>query len=114
MPFRALFQARTGTWVEPSTFRKLAGLLPHMNESEVIVGIRTHSGEGQVVWSQRPLPLGHGRPVIVIDAFNNALLKCTHLILFGVGVEWNLINMFKQRSTECYYKIGIIIVNNLP
>jgi hypothetical protein len=25
LPFRALFQARTSTWVEPPTFRKLAG-----------------------------------------------------------------------------------------
>jgi hypothetical protein len=35
--------------VEPPTFRKLAGWLPHMKESKVPVGIRTHGGEGQVV-----------------------------------------------------------------
>jgi hypothetical protein len=27
------FRAQTGTWVEPRTFRKLAGLLPNMKES---------------------------------------------------------------------------------
>jgi hypothetical protein len=52
VPLRALFQARAGTWVEPPTFRKPAGWLPHMkdfNPSED----RTHSGEGPVISSQR-------------------------------------------------------------
>jgi hypothetical protein len=35
VPSRALFQARTGTRVEPPTFRKLAELLPRMKESKV-------------------------------------------------------------------------------
>jgi hypothetical protein len=32
VPLRALFQARAGTWVEPPTFRKPAGWLPHMKD----------------------------------------------------------------------------------
>jgi hypothetical protein len=38
MPFYAIFQALMGTWVEPTTFRKLAGKLPHMKESEILIG----------------------------------------------------------------------------
>jgi hypothetical protein len=49
VPFRALFQARTGTQVEPPTFRKVAGKLPHINfkESKVPFGIRTHRVRGK-------------------------------------------------------------------
>jgi hypothetical protein len=35
MPFRALFQVRTGTRVDQPTFRKLGGQLPDMKESNV-------------------------------------------------------------------------------
>ena len=45
----ALFLARAGTWVEPRTYRKLAGILPYMKKSKVPGGIRTHSGERQVI-----------------------------------------------------------------
>jgi hypothetical protein len=53
VPLWTLFQVRAGTWVEPPTFRKPAGWLPHMkdfNPSED----RTYSGEGPVISSQRP------------------------------------------------------------
>ena len=33
VPLCALFQARTGTWVEPLTFRNLPGQLPHVQDS---------------------------------------------------------------------------------
>jgi hypothetical protein len=49
VPFRALFQARTGTGVEQPTSRKLAGQLHHIKEYKVPLGIRTHNGEGQVL-----------------------------------------------------------------
>ena len=67
-----LFQTRAGTWVEPATFRKLAGYLPHMKEFAPF-GIRTHSSEGQVVRSQRRSPLGHGRPLYVFVTHKNIL-----------------------------------------
>jgi hypothetical protein len=54
-PLSALFQALTGTWVEPS-FCKLA----HMQESKVPGGIRPYSDEEKVVWSQQPDLGGHG------------------------------------------------------
>jgi hypothetical protein len=54
VPFHALFQAWTGTRVEPPTFSNLAGQLPNIKEFKVLFGFRTHSGEGQVVWSQHP------------------------------------------------------------
>jgi hypothetical protein len=44
---RALFQARAGTWVEPPTFHKPAGGLPHMKDFDPSED-RTHSGEGPV------------------------------------------------------------------
>jgi hypothetical protein len=53
VPLRALFQARAGTWVEPPTFRKPAGWLPHMKDFNLSEG-RTYSGEGPVISSQRP------------------------------------------------------------
>jgi hypothetical protein len=61
--FRALFKARTDTRVKPPTFCKLAGKLFRMKLFPV--GIRIHISEGQVFWSQQPLPLGHGRPRIL-------------------------------------------------
>jgi hypothetical protein len=48
---RALFQARA--WVEPPTFRKPAGWLPHMKDFDPSED-RTYSGEGPVISSQRP------------------------------------------------------------
>jgi hypothetical protein len=53
VPLRALFQARAGTWVEPPTFRKPAGWLPHMKDFDPSED-RTYSGEGPVISSQRP------------------------------------------------------------
>jgi hypothetical protein len=38
---------QTGTRVEPPTFCKLAGYLPHMKESNVPVGIRTKAVRGK-------------------------------------------------------------------
>jgi hypothetical protein len=32
VPLWALFQAQAGTWVEPPTFHKPAGWLPHMKD----------------------------------------------------------------------------------
>jgi hypothetical protein len=52
VPLRELFQARTGTWVEPPTFRKPAGWLPHMKDFDPSED-RTYSGEGPVISSQR-------------------------------------------------------------
>ena len=40
-PLHTLFQIRRGTWVEPPTFHKLAGKLPHKKESKVPGRIRT-------------------------------------------------------------------------
>ena len=42
-------------------FRKLAGQLPHMKQSEVPGGIQTHNGEGQVILSQKLEQLSHRR-----------------------------------------------------
>jgi hypothetical protein len=53
VPLRALFQARAGTWVEPPTFRKPAGWLPHMKDFDPSED-RTYSGEGPVISCQRP------------------------------------------------------------
>ena len=47
----ALYQAQAGIQVEPQTFRKVAGYI-HMKGSEIPGGIRTHSGDDQVIWSQ--------------------------------------------------------------
>jgi hypothetical protein len=44
VPLRALFQARSGNWVEPPTFRKPAGWLPHMKDFDPSED-RTYSGE---------------------------------------------------------------------
>jgi hypothetical protein len=52
VPLWALFQARAGTWVEPPTFRKPAGWLPHMKDLDPSED-RTYSGEGPVISSQR-------------------------------------------------------------
>jgi hypothetical protein len=62
VPLQSLFQARAGTWVEPPTFRKPAGWLPHMKDFDPNED-RTFSGEGPVISSQRPKPLGHGGPI---------------------------------------------------
>ena len=43
-----IWQLSNFTRVEPLTFRKLAGYLPHMKESSVPGGIQTHSSEGLV------------------------------------------------------------------
>ena len=43
VPLHALFPARAGIWVDPLTFRKLAGQLPH--KKEVPGGIQTYSGD---------------------------------------------------------------------
>jgi hypothetical protein len=48
---RALFQARADTWVEPPTFRKPAGWLPHMKDFDLSEN-QTYSGEGPVISSQ--------------------------------------------------------------
>jgi hypothetical protein len=53
VPLRALFQTRAGTRVEPPTFRKPAGWLPHMKDFDPSED-RTYSGEGPVISSQRP------------------------------------------------------------
>jgi hypothetical protein len=50
VPLRALFQARAGTWVDPSTFSKQAGWLPHMKDFDPSED-RTFSGEGPVISS---------------------------------------------------------------
>jgi hypothetical protein len=42
---RALFQARAGTWVEPPTFRKPAGWLPHMKDFDPSENL-TYNGVG--------------------------------------------------------------------
>jgi hypothetical protein len=73
----ALFQARAGIWVEPPTFRKQAGWLPHMKVFDPSED-RTYSGEGPVISSQRHLPLGHGSPLIY--------MLWLHLGLFILGV----------------------------
>jgi hypothetical protein len=52
VPLRALFQARSGTWVEPPTFRKPAGWLPNKKDFDLSED-RTYSGEGPVISSQR-------------------------------------------------------------
>jgi hypothetical protein len=44
--------ARASTWVEPPTFRKPAGWLPHMKDFDPSKD-RTYSGEGPVISSQR-------------------------------------------------------------
>jgi hypothetical protein len=53
VPLRALFQARAATWVEPPTFRKPAGWLPHMKDFDPSED-RNYSGEEPVISSQRP------------------------------------------------------------
>jgi hypothetical protein len=50
VPLRALFQAQAGTLVEPSTFRRPAGWLPHMKDFDPSED-RTYSGEGPVITS---------------------------------------------------------------
>jgi hypothetical protein len=49
---RTLLQARAGTWVQPPTFRKPAGWLPHMKDFDPSED-PTYSGEGPVISSQR-------------------------------------------------------------
>ena len=49
-----IIHTRAGTWVEPPTYHKPAGWLPHMKDfTSGLTGNRTHSGEGQVIRSQR-------------------------------------------------------------
>jgi hypothetical protein len=49
---QGIISARAGTWVEPPTFRKPAGCLPHMKDFDPSED-RPYSGEGPVISSQR-------------------------------------------------------------
>ena len=50
VPLHAIFQAREGTSVEITRFRKLAS---SHEKSKVLGGDRTHSGEVRLILSQR-------------------------------------------------------------
>jgi hypothetical protein len=47
------FQARASTWVQPPTFPKLAGWLPHIKDIDPGRS-QAHIGEWQVILSRKP------------------------------------------------------------
>ena len=56
---------------EPPTFRKLAEYISHMKQSKVPCGIRTHSGEGQMILNYN----SYSDKVYIWGWYNQSLLN---------------------------------------
>lgn len=61
---------------------------------------RTHCGEGQVILSRKPLPLGHGRP-----CFNIELT----LYNFSCGLLWQ--TDYRQMLQQLYKNVWLTTIN---
>jgi hypothetical protein len=47
MPLHATFQAQAGTSIDPATFRKPAGMLPHMKDRKCLAGLEHTAVRGK-------------------------------------------------------------------
>ena len=109
MPLHALLQARVGTWAGPLT---LAGLLPHMKESNVHDGFRTHGCDDHVIRYHWPKPLGHGRPMKIfshniISNFTVDLKKTTNIQFQHLSLSFD-INLIRVLIMIAFFNTIVI------